>query len=258
MRPVVTIPPLFLLLLLICLFLTCGCGKKGPVKPLRQPLPAAPTQLTVLQQGNLMKISWQIPATNQDGSALEDLQGFNIYKMRYNLADDCPECRDISVLMRQVDLDFLKNAERQGSRLMIWDNDLEAGFGYQYRVTAYTRQHREGEPVVIRYPFLAPIAAPHSLQTSGHDRMVRLSWQPPDLIDGMRIHGYNLYRRAIGEPSSPFPINSQRISETSFEDFGLANGTTQVYRVRMIVESRGMLLESAASTAAEAIPEEGK
>jgi hypothetical protein len=247
-----------LLLLLICLFLACGCGKKGPVKPLRQPLPTAPTQLTALQQGNLMQITWQMPATNQDGSALDDLQGFNIYKMSYNPTEDCPECRDLSVLLLQVELDFLKNAERQGNRLTIWDNDLEAGFGYQYRVTAYTLQHREGEPAVIRHPFLAPIAAPHSLQTSGHDRMVRLSWQPPDLSDGVRILGYNIYRRVTGEPSSPFPINNQRVSETSFEDFGLTNGTTQVYMVRMVVESGGIQLESAASAPAEAIPEKGK
>ncbi|MEJ2200570.1 MAG: fibronectin type III domain-containing protein [Desulfuromonadaceae bacterium] len=247
-----------LIFLLACLLFCCGCGKKGPVKPLRQPFPAAPEHLTALQQGDLMQLSWQLPEQNQDGSELNDLQGFHIYKMSYDPTDQCPECRDLSVLMRQIDLDFLQNAERQDNRLTIWDDDLEAGFGYQYRVVAVTQQRREGAAAVTRQTFLPPVAAPVAVQASGYDRMVRLSWQPPELVNGERILGYTLYRHTLGELAPSFPTIGQLVQDTSYEDYGLTNGITYVYRVRMVVDVRGVRQESAASPPVEVVPEAGK
>ena len=38
--------------LLLALGLCAGCGNKGPVRPQRQPLPAAPEELVLRQQGH--------------------------------------------------------------------------------------------------------------------------------------------------------------------------------------------------------------
>lgn len=257
MKPVVTVIRLFPLL--ACLLLALGgCGKKGPVKPLEQPLPAAPKKITALQQGNLMQLAWDIPASNMDGSDLTDLQGFNIFKMRYDLADDCPECRDTSTLLRQIDLDFLKNAVRRGNRLTFWDNDLEPGYGYQYRVVAYTRRDREGAPAVIRHPFLTPAPAPEGLLVIEHDRMVRIEWQPTAAVAGEEILGYNLYRRSSGEVLSSQPINDAPLTETFFEDYSLQNDSSYSYTLRAVVKTENAWMESNASLPISATPKAGK
>jgi hypothetical protein len=245
--------------LLACLLLIAtGCGKKGPVKPLEHPLPAAPGRMTALQQGNLMQLAWDIPATNQDGSPLTDLQGFNLFKMRYDPADDCPECRDTSTLLRQIDLEFLKNVERRGNRLIFWDNDLEPGYGYQYRVVAITTRDREGAPAVIRQPFLPPVAAPDGLRASAHDRMARLDWQPVVAPADGELLGYNLYRRHNDETLTTLPVNSVPLSETFFEDFGLQNGIGYSYTVRALVRIGNLHLESTASTPVAVTPKAGQ
>jgi len=257
MKPVAII--LRLLPLLACLLLALGgCGKVGPVKPLEQPLPAAPEKLTSMQQGNLMQLAWDIPTSNLDGSPLTDLQGFNVFKMRYDLAEDCPECRDISTLLRQVDLEFLKNADRRGNRLTFWDNDLEPGFGYQYKVVAYTRRNREGAPAITRRPFLTPPASASMIRASAHDRMVRLEWQPVTGPADGELLGYNLYRRSTGEVLSSLPVNTAPLSETTFEDFGLQNGVSYSYTLRAVIKTKNTRLESNASSPVEATPKVGQ
>ena len=256
MKSVVTKSPL---ILLACLLLMLGgCGKVGPVKPLEHPLPAAPGKPAALQQGDLMQLAWDIPASNQDGSPLTDLQGFNVFRMRYDLVDDCPECRDTSTLLRQVDLDFLKNTERRGDRLIIWDDDLEPGFGYQYKVVAYTRRNREGAPASIRHPFLAPLPAPTGLRASAHDRMARLDWQPAAALAGGEFLGYNLYRRGSGEMLTSLPVNNVLLTETSFEDFGLQNDSRYSYTLRAVVNMENTRLESTASVPVEVTPKAGQ
>lgn len=246
-------------LLLICLLLMIGgCGKKGPVRPLEKPLPASPQKLTVIQQGQRFQVAWDIPSTNQDGSPLTDLQGFGIFKMRYDPANDCPECRDTSTLLLQVDLEFLKNAERQGNRLIIWDSELMPGYGYQYRVVPYTRNNHEGVPAIERRQFFSPIPAPQGLSAEEHDSMARINWQPMSVAEGMELLGYNLYRNVSGEKPSFIPVNSTLVVVTFFEDFGLQNNVTYEYSLRSLVRMNGTVVESVVSPPLEVTPKAGQ
>ncbi len=246
-------------LLLICLLLALGgCGKKGPVKPLEKPLPSAPNKLSAVQQGQRIQLAWELPTTNQDGSPLKDLQGFNVFKMRYDPANDCPECRDTSTLLLQVDLEFLKNVERRGDRLILWDTELEPGYGYQYRVVPYTQNNREGQPAVVRLPFSPPVAAPQGLTAAEHDSMARLQWQPLTVPTGVELLGYNLYRKAPGENPPLAPINSAPLTETAFDDFGVQNNVTYEYTLRAVVKTNDIVLESMVSAPLAVTPKAGQ
>lgn len=242
-----------LLVLLFAASLLAGCGLKGPVRPLEQKLPAAPQGLRVQQRGLRMLLSWAPPTRNQDGSPLKDLQGYRVYKMEYDPTEDCPECRDTSVLLLEVDLEYLRQARRVNGRLYLWDNDLEAGRGYQYRVVAYTRKGREGAPTQLRRPFFLAPAQPSNLVTTSHDRLVRLSWSPVEAAVG-----YNVYRRQPDQPFGPEPINSELLSETGFDDFHLENGRTYIYAVRSVVERLDLRVESPLSASVEAVPRAGQ
>jgi len=232
--------------------LLAGCGTKGPVRPLELRLPAAPQGLRVQQRGLRMLLSWAPPGRNQDGSPLEDLQGYRVYKMEYDPTEDCPECRDTSVLLQEVDLDYLRQARRLNGRLYLWDSGLEAGRGYQYRVVAYNRKGREGEPTQLRRLFFLPPTPPSELEASPHDRLVRLSWAPVEAAVG-----YNVYRRLPGEPFALEPINAELLAETGFEDFHLKNELTYIYAIRSVVERLDQRVESPLSASVEAVPRPG-
>jgi len=245
-------------LLFLLLLLTAGCGNKGPVRPLRQPLPAAPQALQVVQKGTRFIVAWNLPKTNQDGSELTDLEGFHVYKMKYDLAQDCPECRDTSVLLQDVDLGYLRDVRRSGDRLFLWDGELEADFGYQYRITPYNTKGREGEPTQLRVPFFTPPPSPETPVAEAHDRLVRLRWPPvPAGGPWAELLGYNLYRRQGDEPFPPQPLNGELLTAPTFEDYGVENGKTYIYAVRTVVRIGEQRVESGLSDTAEGKPQQG-
>lgn len=244
--------------LLLLLILLAGCGKKGPVRPLKQPLPTAPEALSVQQKGDRFLVSWRPPVRNQDGSELTNLEKFKIYKMRYDLADDCPECRDTSVLLLEVDLDYLRDVSRIGDRIYLWDGELEAGFGYQYRVVPINTRGRDGAQARLRVPFVVPPPPPVRLTAENHDRMVRLRWQPPAEVaaEAERV-GFNVYRREGSDAFPLLPVNREIQVEPTFEDYSVENGRTYEYAVRTVVRSLGARVESQLSGTVKATPQPG-
>lgn len=246
----------FILIFLLCLL--PGCGKKGPVRPLKQPLPAAPEALSVQQKGDRFLVSWRPPVRNQDGSELTNLEKFKIYKMRYDLADDCPECRDTSVLLLEVDLDYLRDVRRIGDRLYLWDDELEAGIGYQYSVVPFNARGRQGDSARQRIPFVSPPPPPVRLTAESHDRMVRLRWQPPAEVaaEAERV-GFNVYRREGSDAFPLLPVNREIQVEPTFEDYSVENGRTYEYAVRTVVRLLETKVESQLSNPATATPQPG-
>jgi len=248
-----------LLILPLFLLLLAACGKKGPVRPLLQALPAAPQNLIVQQQGKRFLLSFGLPTRNQDGSPLTDLQGFQIYKMKYDPAQDCPECRDTSVLLQSIDLDYLRGVRRSGDRFELWDSGLEAGFGYQYRVVPVNRKGAAGLPAVVKRQYFPPPSAPMALQATAHDQMARLQWQPlPAGGPAGELEGYNVYRRRPGSPFPSLPVNHTPVKKSPYEDFGLENGTTYEYALRSVLKVSGVEVEGPLSNTVAATPEAGR
>ena len=244
---------------LVLLLTLAGCGHRGPVRPLLKPLPAAPKGLGLVQQGGQFLISWAIPTTNQNGSPLTDLQGFAVYKMQYDPAQDCPECRDTSVLWQHVDLDYLRQAQRVGNRLYMRDDELTPGLGYQYRVVPLTKDRNEGASALVRRVFARAPAPPASLDAEPHDQMVSLHWPAvTDLPPTAKLVGYNIYRRNGLAPFPPSPVNPAPIVDVAFRDFGLKNGQPYGYAVRTVVKVDGVRIESALSPQAQTTPQSGK
>ena len=252
--PLRTLLPLLLLLLLLP-----GCARKGPVRPLLKPLPAAPKNFTIAQKGNHFLLGWGIPQENQNGAPLTDLQGFRVYRLRFEPARDCPECREATELWRQVDLDYLQGARRLGERLYLRDGDLEAGSGYRYRVVPFTRSGFEGSPATAQRIFTAPPPTPTDLSATPLDHLVRLRWAPvEEKRSGVKFLGYNLYRSPAKEAFPPSPVNLQVLREPHFEDFGVENGQTYRYAVRTVVSSGGLTMESSLSNEVRTTPNAGE
>ncbi|PLX86304.1 MAG: hypothetical protein C0617_01625 [Desulfuromonas sp.] len=250
---------LILVALLLLLATLSGCGRKGPLRPLGKPMPAAPPDLVLHQQGGRMLIEWTIPTRNQDGSELKNLEGFRVYRMDYDPAEDCPECRDTSILLQIVDLDYLLEADRSDDRLSIVDYEVEPATGYRYRVAPYTGSGRVGASASARRPFLPPPPAPGRVAGEGLDRLVRLSWEKP--LPGpplAELVGYHVYRRAPGAPFPPRPINIEPAAEPRYEDFEVQNDQPYRYGVRALYSIGGLRVESIAVEIGEIVPREGQ
>ena len=133
-------------LLLLCLALVTGCGKKGPVRPLLKSLPLAPRQAQARQVGSEIVLTMELPDKNQDGTPLADLAAVRIYR-RATADGVCNECDEPNELWREVDPEYPRDARLDGRRLMLRDSDLSPGSGYRYRIVPVTDSGMTGASV---------------------------------------------------------------------------------------------------------------
>lgn len=244
-----------ILLVMVCLILLAACGKKGPVRPLLKPLPAAPRQAEAQQVGSEIVLTMELPDKNQDGTPLTDLAAVRIY--RRETADGvCNACDEPNELWHEVDPEYPRDARLDGRRLTLRDSNLRPGFGYRYRIVAITRSGVTGASTSLSRVF-EPIPEPLlGLTATGFDRMVRLTW-PPDaqLPAGWTLVGYNIYR-AIGDaPFSDTSINNGPVNETRYEDLGPVNGILYRYAVSYQVRHGESVVESAVSNVVSVTPQ---
>lgn len=238
--------------------LLAGCGKKGPVRPLELPLPAAPTNVSLQQRGESLRLSWEAPTANQNGTPLTDLQGFRLFRLPFVPGQECPECRDLSVLLTEIDLDYPQGIMREGNRLTYVDDFVQAETGYRYRIVPFTEAGREGAPTTLSGIVYPVPPAPGGLTAEGLDRLVRLQWEAPVLDSNQgQVVGYRLYRHADPAQVAASPLNRQPLTEPRFEDFGRDNGTPLTYAVSLIVRQQATEVESALSEKVTVTPESG-
>ncbi|MBE0598918.1 MAG: fibronectin type III domain-containing protein [Desulfuromonadales bacterium] len=240
--------------LLFILLALAACGKKGPVRPQLLSLPAAPTALSIEQRGERFLLSWGVPDLNQDGTPLTDLAGFRIERLRYDLTEGCPECRDDFQPVVVIDLDYLRDTQRLGDRLLWWDAVPRPGSGYSYRVVPVTVKGRDGAPARQKRPFVAPPSPPQQLVATSHDRQVRLDWQRPEAAADGQVTGWHVYRWLPTGSVPLVPVTSRPLTDPFFEDLGLENGQTYLYTVTTIVEQHGFSAESLPAETVRAQP----
>jgi hypothetical protein len=234
-----------LLILLILTVALAGCGKKGPVRPLGQPVPKAPEEFVLRQQGQQLLLVWTLPRLNEDESLLTDLAGFRIYRNTFEVVDDCPECLASGPLWRLVDLEYLRDVERVGDRFFLNDDELATEMGYQYRIVPFNRWGQDGKPVLARQVLVKPPSAPVGVYAEGHQDRLIVTWQPAaDLPAGMKLLGYNVYRRRPGQTFSPAPRNQQPIDTSFFEDRDFIKGKTYLYALRTVALKGDRIIES--------------
>jgi hypothetical protein len=225
-----------------------ACGKKAPVQPRLASLPAAPAELQIAQQGEEFLLAWALPERNQDGTAVDDLIGFHVYRMTYDAAEGCPTCRDPEELVAAIQLTRPEPAVRFGRHLYWRDIAPAPGTGHAYLVVPVTTGGHEGASAGAYRIWLQPPPAPTALRAEAGDRQVRLSWSPPaTLPQGQILLGYNLYRRQAAGGYAPMALNAEPLREPRLIDFVGEAGRDAGYRVTSLVRSGDLLLESAPS-----------
>ncbi len=116
-----------------------SCGKKGPpVPPKIEPLPVV-EDLSKSIDGDLLTLTWPLP--RQNGKIQGDLAGFKVFRARKPLTDPvCKDCPDKYRLVADIPLQG-----RISNNRIIYQENLECGYQYKFKVKLYTDRGNESE-----------------------------------------------------------------------------------------------------------------
>lgn len=133
--PEVIFPPLIMMTVAV---LFSGCGIKAPPVPPRQVQPPAVNDLASSIDGNLLELTWTYSMDEKNETS--GVSGFIVYRSKRKLSE--PECENCPVAFERVeDIPIrVKDAENVIKGVMTYDEVLENGFRYRYKVTVYTNK----------------------------------------------------------------------------------------------------------------------
>lgn len=255
------VPAIFLVLLLLPLAFS-GCGIKGaPVAP-GSTFPAPVTDLRAWAREGRIFLAWSLPTKNTDGSNLEDLLGFRVFRQSRPLpASPCPDCPFKFEPVAEIDVEYPPpDAQIEGGRVLWRETALKPQTEYTYIVRAYNSYKSpspESNPVTIFWD--DPPVAPTKVIVHGEDKAMEIRWEfTPRLANGKEMvdfSGFNIYRHVEGELFGFFPLNPELIKENRYQDAVLENGKRYYYEVRALRNFRGTLIEGLSSAVASGIPE---
>lgn len=178
----------------------------------------APAQVTglayVVTQGKVV-LNWTPVTTNADGSSLEDLDSYRIFRKK--------NAGDAFTQVGQVDATVTTFA----------DFAFKDGASYIYAVAAFDDEPtpNEGEKSADLAVKTIP-SIPTGLNSQAFDNLIRLDWASVKDAEDSELNenlaGYNIYRSET-DGSGYELIGSAAPTETSFEDSSAVNGTTFYY-----------------------------
>lgn len=125
---------IFVILTLLAIGVS-GCGIKGPPAPPGYAAPPAITDLEYRLTGNQVVLTWAIPpksATDNHGVA-----GAKVFRLKQSLKNlPCQDCPQTFTMIRKV-------PARSGS--MQFQDTIDKGFGYYYKIILYDADNHDGE-----------------------------------------------------------------------------------------------------------------
>ncbi len=241
------------ILLIMLLGITlAACGKKGSLVPPEALVPAPSADLTVWQQGEAFRVSWSAPAKEERGRPLRDLAGFRLYRHEVlPPGEECLACAESWVLVREVDLAYLRDVQRNGNRFSCLDRAVKSGTAYRYSVTAVSRTGGVGRPAYSGPHKKEPVPLPPTLQAIPSPTAVTLEFVAIPLPASERL-GFNVYRQRAGDPAPVVPLTPAPVPGPTYTDEHLERGAIYRYTVTAVVRIDGQEVESGPSNETEA------
>ncbi len=197
----------------------------------KKEIPAMPTNLVMLptNDGRGFIVSWDKPTTNEDGSALSDLNKFVIERRQGPTGD------------------YERIAEVPADKLIYVDHSLTPGNAYYYRIRAvdidgnFSVGLEGGNNLLGREDDINP-ASPTSLSVVPGDGINTLSWVEPtlnadgtNLVDGDLI-GYKIYRKKIFD-TGDFTLIKVIYRGTSWKDTTVEPNQDYIYTISAVDSS---------------------
>jgi hypothetical protein len=194
---------------------TAGISNQVFVAPI--PLPATPERPRAVLSQESIRLTWDVPTGNVDGSQPASVAGYNLYRA------DAPDAFRGAPLNPQP----LPGPEFE-------DRAFEFDRTYYYKVSIVGRVKPWAETaasaateVSARDTF--PPGPPENLNAVVESGVVFLLWSAPPQND---VAGYRIYRSTAG--AAPQQLESELIRELSYRDTKAAPSQTYSYTVRAI------------------------
>jgi predicted small lipoprotein YifL len=122
-----------LMLVMLMVAVTTGCGKKGDLRAPELAAPKPITNLTARVQGNAIALTWSRPTEYIDGKEMKDLASFVVF--RKEISQSCLDC---PVPYRQLTTLNVEDRERfvKQKQYRYDDEEVQAKSIYRYRVVS--------------------------------------------------------------------------------------------------------------------------
>jgi len=242
--------------------LPSACGVKSSPKPTRSLLPAriSAPKYSFNETGRLV-ITFTAPDRNLLSKPLESLGGFFIDRAENKLEPGfCPNCPITFTERLRIEAREPDSQGRPWDGIYTYEDSLKPGYVYNYRLVAFDHKERydrsEFRTLTVYYD--SPSRPPDSVVVKTGDKLVHLTWSPPDrLTDGRELSelaGYDLFRRT-GSTGVWIKLNAdQPWKRALFEDRLVENGQTYYYKIRALRHWHGTWIQGAFTPEIEAVP----
>ena len=238
-------------LLVCCLALVAGCGKRGTPLPPEPRGPFAPEDVEVRQIGDSLRISFDLPEPRNRDKPSQQIHRAFLVKVEQPGAGQVPDADsfrrrgdEAAVISMDGATDgrpeFLDPVvEPAGSdRLVLW-----------YGVRLEDRRGRSSPLVVAgRISPVPPLTVPPRPRAEMTAAGVRLQWDNPQ---GGGDHLVNIYRTVLGGETGRRPVNDTPLTGREYLDSGVAVGSTYSYLLRTVVSGESPYQESSSSKAVQ-------
>jgi hypothetical protein len=247
-----------------------GCAAPGEPYERKPPTPAAVTDLTAVQEGNDVVLTFTLPQQTLDKRPLQELPSVEIYR-RFAKAPE-PDANFVvtvgtdllvTVPAAMVDTYVQQGRFRYTDSLTTQDfaqhPDLQATYAVSTDISEKKRSALSNAVALRIYPAAVPIA---DLGTEVTHTAIVLTWTSPDkTLAGASpsIAVYHIYR-GVFDPSAGSGTGTKLKSPLAkiadapappFQDTQFEFGANYVYSVRSVAQYPGAAIESADSNLAE-------
>lgn len=231
------------LFILCCLFMLAGCGRKGmPVAPgTIRPTAIKDLSYKITPEG--VELAWTVPIRNKDGSPIERIKGFDLFKAEIAVDEACDGCPP--QFGQPIEIPFEARPE-EARKMYYEDRTLSAGKRYIYEVRTVKGWLNISDPSNrISFAWHIPPSAPSKLTAQPTTDGIYLSWLPPAAwADGSPIDkaiSYKIYRTKAGEDN--WKTINGLIDSTGFFDLSVKKGNKYSYRVSAVLVYHGTEIE---------------
>ena len=125
-----------LLILVGSSLLWIGCGKKGPPRPPRRPLPPAVKDLEYTVHNDIVKLSWTVPGKEESRSAAPPAT-VKVFRSRMSAEDaSCENCPIRFAVSGDIPINKQRSEKFKPIR-MSYTELVETGYHYAYKVAIF-------------------------------------------------------------------------------------------------------------------------
>ncbi|MFZ2055547.1 MAG: hypothetical protein WAU81_15265 [Candidatus Aminicenantales bacterium] len=242
-----------LLLLLSSLTALSDCGKKGPIEPPLVRIPQTGQNLTVLQRGGKVFLSWTNPKAYIDGNPIGDVTAVEVWMIQEERSGEsaakkwtAAEFGNKAELLTRISADqfsALRPLEAADAELTYLYLPKAEDFGR--KILTFALRVRDGkmrgsdfsEPVSLE--ILSPPSPPQKVQAAVFEDHIQVCWEDPAEAgkdaESSKPDGYNIYRS--GGEISVSRLNSALIKKCEYPDKDFSFGQTYRYFVRTVLNS---------------------